>query len=97
MVIILACVFGPIMIMSMVSQIVVMPFMGNALMQIQQATENHEVLSPDQIWAIIGPTLRSFVPLWIAYEIITLPVILGLQNAVSAFAYMNLTRSEIPA
>lgn len=93
--IVIACVLGPMLVISMVSQIVVMPFMGQALMQIQQAAENHQVLSPEQMWAIIGPPLHNFLPLWIAYEIVTLPIILGLQNAVSAFAYKNLTRSEI--
>jgi hypothetical protein len=95
--IIMACVFGPMLVISMVSQIVVMPFMGQALMQIQQAAQNNEVLTPQQMWAIIGPPLHNFLPLWIAYEIVTLPILLGLQNAVSAFAYKNLTNFEAHA
>ncbi|HTT97972.1 MAG TPA: hypothetical protein VMF58_07970 [Rhizomicrobium sp.] len=96
-VLLLACVVGPSFVISMVSEIVVMPFMGPALMKIQQAQLDHQVLTPQQMWAIIGPALHNFLPLWIGYEIVTLPILLGLQNAVSAFAYKNLTQSGATA
>jgi len=93
----IACVFGPMIVISMVSQIVVMPFMGSALLQIQQAGLDHRVLTPQQMWAIIGPALHNFLPFWIVFEAITLPIVFGLQNAVSAFAYRNLAGAEAPA
>jgi len=92
----IACVFGPMIVISMV-QIVVMPFMGSALLQIQQAGPDHRVLTPQQMWAVIGPALHNFLPFWIVFEAITLPIVFGLQNAVSAFAYRNLAGAEAPA
>lgn len=95
--IVLACVFGPMLVFSMVSQIVVMPFMSTALLQVQQAALDHRVLTPQQMWVILGPAVHRFLPFWIAYEAVVFPIILGLQNAVSAFAYRNLAGAEAPA
>jgi hypothetical protein len=95
--IVLACVFGPMLVLSMVSQIVIMPFMSSAVFQIQQAALDHRELTPQQTWALLAPAIHNFLPLWIAFEAITLPILLGLQNAVSAFAYKNLTQSEVAA
>lgn len=97
LVIIIACVIGPMIVISMVSQIAIMPFLGQAMMQIQQAAQNNQVLTPQQMWAIIGPPLHKMLPFWIGYEIVTLPIVLGLQTAMSAFAYKNLTNFEAPA
>ena len=93
----LACVFGPMIVISLVSQIVFMPFMGAAMMQMQHAAENNQIVTPQEMWATLGPALHKLLPYWLAYEALVFPVMLGLQNGVSAFAYRNLTRSEIPA
>jgi hypothetical protein len=37
------------------------------------------------------------LPFFIAYEVITFPILIGLQTSMSAFAYRNITRSEVAA
>jgi hypothetical protein len=92
-----ACVMGPAIVISTVGNIIFMPFIGEAMMRLQQATEAHRVLSPQEMWSMIGPALKNFLPYWIAYEVVTYPILIGLSNAVSACAYRNVTRSEVPA
>ena len=93
----LAVVIGPSIVISMISQIVIMPFFGSVLLQIQHATDGGQQLTPEQMWAIVGPVLRTVVPIYIGLQIITLPIVFGLSSAVSSFAYKNLTQSEVPA
>jgi hypothetical protein len=87
----LACVFGPMIVISMVSNIVFMPFMMGAMVKLQQAAEAHQVLPPDQVFAMVLEPLRRMWPYWLAYELITMPILLGLTNAISALAYRNVT------
>ena len=87
----IACVFAPMIVVSVVSNIVFMPFMMGAVIKLQNAAETHQVLPPEQIWAIVVSPLRQMLPYWLAYQVITMPILLGLSNAISAFAYRNVT------
>jgi hypothetical protein len=75
----------------MVSNIVFMPFMMGAIVKLQQAAEANRVVPPDQVFAMVLEPLRRMWPYWLAYELITMPILLGLTNAISALAYRNVT------
>jgi hypothetical protein len=94
---VIACVLGPAIVISMVSNIVFMPFMMGTLIKLQQAAETHQVIPPDQFFAMILEPLRRVWPYWLAYQLITMPILLGLSNAMSAFAYRNVTAPEVTA
>jgi hypothetical protein len=93
----LACVFGPMIVISMVSNIVLMPYMAGPMMQIQQAALSHRVMPPEQVFSMFAQIFQHVLPLLIAYEVVTFPILIGLQSAVSVFAYRNITQSEVPA
>jgi hypothetical protein len=95
-VIFLATVFGPMIAISMVSQIIVMPFISSAMLQAQHAAAVGRQLSPQQLWDTMAPALHNFLPIYIVFQIVTMPIVFGLSAAASAFAYRNLTRSGIP-
>ena len=87
----LACVFGPMVVISMVSNIVFAPFMMGVALKLQQAVEANQVVPPEQVFAMIFEPLRRLWPYWLAYELVTMPILLGLSNAISALAYRNVT------
>jgi len=93
----LACCVAPAIALSIISNVVFMPFMTEPMMRIQEAANNNQVIPPDQLVAMFMDAFRKVIPYLIAYEIITVPILIGLQNAMSAFAYRNITRSEIAA
>ena len=93
----LACVFGPAIVISMVSNIVFMPFMAGAMIKLQHAAETNQVIPPDQFFAMFVEPLKRMWPYWLAYELVTAPILLGLTNAMSALAYKNLTAPESAA
>jgi len=96
-VIVIACVVGPVIVLSIVGEVIMIPFLGPAMMKIQQAALENRVIPPQEMWATLGPALRSIIPVYIGFQILTMPIVFGLSAAVSAFAYRNLTRSEIAA
>jgi hypothetical protein len=93
----LACVFGPAIVISMVSNIVFMPFMAGAVIKLQQAAGTNQIIPPDQFFAMFVEPLKRMWPYWLAYQLITAPILLGLSNAMSALAYRNLTAPEVAA
>jgi hypothetical protein len=88
------CIFAPMMAISMVSNIIVLPFMMSVMIPLQQAADAHQVVTPQQLWAEVGPALRWFVPLFAGLQILSWVVVLGLQNAMSACAYRNIVAPE---
>jgi hypothetical protein len=93
----LACAMAPMIALSMISNILFTPFMMEPMMRIQEAANNNQTIPPAEFFAMMKDVFRKVLPYFIAYEIITVPILFGLQNAMSAFAYRNITRSEIPA
>ena len=87
---VVVCIFAPMMAVSTVSNIIVLPFMMSVMIPLQHAADAHQVVTPQQIWAVVGPALRWFVPLFAGFQILTWVVVLGLQNAMSACAYSNI-------
>jgi hypothetical protein len=88
-----ACILGPMIVISMVSNIVFMPFMIGAVVKMQEVAEGHQAVAPEQLWALIAGPLKQMLPYWFAYQVITLPILIGLTNAISAFGYRNATVS----
>jgi hypothetical protein len=93
-VVILACVVGPSIVISMVSEMTVWPFMMAPMLRIQQAAEGHQVLPPDQVFSIFAAAFRQILPLWAGFHLVTFPIAMGLSGAMSAFAYKHLTAPE---
>jgi hypothetical protein len=87
----LACVVGPAIVISMVSNIVFMPFMMGSFAELQSAAEANQILPPERVFAMILDPLRRIWPYWLAYQLVTMPILFGLTNAISAFAYRNIT------
>jgi hypothetical protein len=96
-VVFLACVFAPSIVVSTAANMIIWPFMMGPMMQIQQATEAHQVLPPDQALALFSGVFRQILPLWVGIELVTLPIMVGLSNAMSAFAYRHLTSPKAAA
>jgi hypothetical protein len=84
------CILAPMMAVSMVSNIFVLPFMMSVMIPLQHAADTHQVVTPQMFWAAAGPALRWFVPLFIFFQLVTWVIVLGLQNAMSACAYRNI-------
>lgn len=93
----LACGVAPAIVVSMVSNIVFAPFFMSFIMQIQQGVDAHRVVPPDQLFLTMMQSMQKMLPYFIAYEVITFPILIGLQTSMSAFAYRNITRSEVAA
>jgi hypothetical protein len=91
------CIVAPMMAVSMVSNIFVLPFMMSVMIPLQHAAETHQVVTPQMFWAAAGPSLRWFVPLFIFFQAVTWVIVLGLQNAMSACAYRNVVGPQIAA
>jgi len=88
------CIFAPMMAISTVSNIIVMPFMMSVMIPLQHAAESHQLVTPQMLWAAVGPSLRWFVPLFIGLQAATWLIVMGLQNAMSACAYRNIVASQ---
>jgi hypothetical protein len=96
-VVLLACGLAPAMVISMVSNIVLMPFMMVPMMHFQEAVNAHQVIPPQEMFSMFAQSFRQMLPFFIVYEVITFPILIGLQTSMSAFAYRNITRSEVAA
>jgi hypothetical protein len=96
-VVFLACVIGPMIVISMASEAVIWPYMMAPMLRMQQAAEAHQVLPPDQAVALFSSVFRQILPLWAGIQLVTFPVTMGLSNAMSAFAYRHLAAPEATA
>jgi hypothetical protein len=96
-VVLLACGLAPAIVISMVSNIVFMPFMMVPMMHFQEAVNAHRAIPPQQLFSTFAQSFRQMLPFFIVYEVITFPILIGLQTAMSAFAYRNITQSEVAA
>jgi hypothetical protein len=67
------------------------------MLRLQQATDAHEMLPPDQVVALLVAAFGQILPIWIGIQLVTFPVVMGLSNAMSAFAYKHLTAPEAAA
>ena len=88
------CILAPMMAISTVSNIILMPLMMSVMIPLQQAAQAHQAVTPQMFWASAGPALRWFVPLFIVFQLLSWIVVLGLQNAMSAFAYRNIVEPK---
>ncbi|SRR5579862_8048377 len=86
---VIVCVLAPAMGLGMISNIVTMPLMMNAMLPLRHAAEAQGVHSAAQFWAAAWPSLKFMVLFMIGYQIVTWPILLGLTNAMSARAYRN--------
>jgi hypothetical protein len=91
---VVVCIFAPMMAVSTVSNIIVLPFMMSVLIPLQHAADTHQVITQQQFWAAAGPALRWFVPLFVVFQFATWLIVLGLQNAMSACAYRNVVEPK---
>jgi hypothetical protein len=91
---VVVCIFAPMMAVSMVSNVLVLPFMASVMIPLQNAADAHQVVTPQMFWAAAGPALRWFVPLFGVLQLVTWLIVLGLQNAMSACAYRNVVEPK---
>jgi hypothetical protein len=96
-VIFLGCVVAPMIVVSIVSNAIVWPAMVMTMLHLQQATDAHETLPPEQVVALLVAAFGQILPIWIGIQLVTFPVVMGLSNAMSAFAYKHLTAPEAAA
>jgi hypothetical protein len=93
-IVVLACVVGPSIVVSMATNIVVWPFLAAPLLRFQQAMQTHQVLPQDEVLGMASAAIRQILPLWAGIHLVTFPIMMGLSNAMSAFAYRHLTAPE---
>jgi hypothetical protein len=90
-VVLIAVLVPPVIVMSIVGNVVFFSVFGGTFLQIVQLAQAHKLTTPNDVFALVWPQVQVMLPVIIAYYLIYHTIMTGLSVGASAIAYRSVT------